>query len=168
MLLRNGKYRTALSTASVNAICKNERICSGGASIFEPRYKPTGYPFVPRISRGITTIQKGIPMKNQFHHTVNDLKSQPMLAITHALRRLDAGFDALEQSVRTKISAPTLILTQAEHFKTLIPQCMHDCPAFVLWLPTTFTGDILDLAHVEPTVYGRSAPDLKKRDLMMS
>lgn len=107
-------------------------------------------------------------MKNQFHHTVNDLKSQPLLAITHALRCLDAGFDALAQSVRTKISAPTLILTQAEHFKTLIPQCMHDCPAFVLWLPTTFTGDILDLAHVEPIVYGRSAPDLKKRDLMMS
>lgn len=107
-------------------------------------------------------------MNHTFRTGVNKLQSHPILDSTHNLAALDAGFAALAESAATRISEPTILLTQARHFETLFPSCFRNCPAFVIWLPLSQSMDIFDLAYTKPIVYGRTSPDLRERDLMIA
>ncbi len=96
--------------------------------------------------------------------TVDELKKKPLCDSTLALRSADTGYDSLAKSAAEKISVPTILLTRAEHFEKLIPKCLHRCPAFIIWLPDDFSGDVFDLAHITPEVHNRTSLDLTECD----
>ncbi|CAM8635905.1 hypothetical protein MCEMSEM22_00789 [Comamonadaceae bacterium] len=107
-------------------------------------------------------------MQESFRTVVNSMKKQPLVDCTDFLGVVDQGFDAFAQAAKKSSSLPSLIVTNAAQFGVLIPKCLHTCTAFVVWLPSEFTEDIQELAHVTPFVYGRTSPDLQERDLMLA
>lgn len=102
-----------------------------------------------------------------FRTAVNKLLSHPILDSSRNLAALDAGFAALAQSAYTQIGEPTILVTQASCFETLFPSCLHNCPAFVIWLPVAHSEDIFEMSRTKPMVYARTSPDLRERDMMM-
>ena len=106
-------------------------------------------------------------MLESFRTVVSSMKKQPLVDCTDFLGGVDQGFDAFAHAAEMSSSLPSLIVTNSAQFGALIPECLHTCPAFVMWLPPEFSEDIQELAHATPFVYGRTSPDLRERDLML-
>ena len=67
-------------------------------------------------------------------------------------RDLDAGFDAFADKANARDAIPSLYVTSASHFSTLVPASMQDGDAWVLWLPHLDPFEIEELAHKSPTI----------------
>lgn len=98
----------------------------------------------------------------------SDLKSLPWYASTDDVCFLDDGFDAFVKSVNKNAMHPSLVVTRAKHFDTLIPTSLQHCPAWVIWLSNDFSDEIVSLARQEPIVHHRTSKDLTERDLTLA
>jgi hypothetical protein len=138
------------------------------SSDFERRYKPPPYQLVSRIRVTYQLAFKEINMQESFRTVVSSMKKHPLVEETDFLGGVAQRFDAFAHAVEASGSCPSLIIAQGAQFGMLVPECLHTCPAFVMWLPSEFSEDIQELAHATPFAYGRTSPDLRQRDLMLA
>jgi hypothetical protein len=80
----------------------------------------------------------------------DELATLPWTADTADVRDLDAGFNAFVQHASRHAPDPTLYVTSAANFGTLVPATLHDTDAWVLWLPHLDAIEIDALAHQTP------------------
>ena len=66
-------------------------------------------------------------------------------------RELDAGFDKFVEQASARLAVPSLYVTKAAHFPTLVPEAFQGGDAWVLWLPHLDPMEIDDLARQLPT-----------------
>lgn len=94
------------------------------------------------------------------------LEESRWYAATQDLRDIDCAFDAVAQVADEKVFGPTLLITKGEFFQQLVPKSLHDCPAYLIWLPRVFSSSIFELAYALPTLGERTTATLTKRDLV--
>lgn len=66
-------------------------------------------------------------------------------------RELDAGFERFVEQANARAAIPSLYVTKAAHFPTLVPEALQGGDAWVLWLPHLDPMEIDDLARQLPT-----------------
>ena len=65
-------------------------------------------------------------------------------------RELDAGFDKFVEQASARVAVPSLYVTKAAYFPTLVPEALQGGHAWVLWLPHLDPIEIEELAQQVP------------------
>ena len=77
-----------------------------------------------------------------FEFERDELATLPWEAEAEDVCDLDAGFNAFLQHASNRAADPTLYVTKASTFETLVPKALHRFDAWVLWLPHLDSADI--------------------------
>lgn len=107
-------------------------------------------------------------MTEKLHAAITGLRNRPWTAATSDMCRLDDGYATFVQTAKDKLCEPSIVVTPARNFRTLVPKCLHHSPALVIWLPPQLQYVMSVLPHVTPTAGDRTSPDLRRRDLVLS
>jgi len=121
---------------------------------------------MPRLFVAYLT-ERDRPMTEKIRAAIVELKESPWTAATSDMCQLDDGFDAFVHTAKNKIYEPSIVVTAARHFSTLVPKGLHHSPALVIWLPPQLDFVPHLLPYVTPRVVEHTSTDLRKRDLVL-
>jgi hypothetical protein len=107
-------------------------------------------------------------MTEKIRAAIAELKNRPWTAATYDMCQLDVGYETFVRTAKDKIYEPSIVVTSARNFETLMPKCLHHSPAFVIWLPPQLEYVTYVLPQVTPKAREHTSIDLRKRDLVVS
>ncbi len=107
-------------------------------------------------------------MTEKIRSAIADLKTRPWTAATYDMCQLDDGYDLFVRTAKDRIYEPSIVVTHARHFATLVPKGLHHSPVFVIWLPPQLEDVTYVLPYATPKAKAHTSTDLRKRELVVS
>lgn len=98
----------------------------------------------------------------------DELATLPWKADAADVCDLDAGFNAFVQYASNRAADPTLYVTKASNFETLVPTALRRFDAWVLWLPHLDSAEIDALGVQMPSAVHLREVNLRPLDVCLA